>query len=522
MKFFNTSAVILGRYERLIAFGLAGVLLLVSCVVRYTNLDPSVEVRNIDATYHAALTGTALSQRSIKDSLLLPTVTLSDDTQRFIPWGSTIPDRDGYYYYVSFPMLSFAIPYLTIKSTGTSHVLEKILVVNFLIELVSAVLLYLACVEIVNILRGSKRMQLWIPTIIISTYLLAKEVFYSQGIIYWAQSLNQIFLLAILLLTIRIVKPGYTVRTGTLFLYGSIVFLSILTEWTSYLAALAVLAIFLIKGFRKKNILYFKKEALTVLFSVFIGTILFITTLLAKIPYDTIATAIQQRFVNRSTSTNISIMDFIHSYVDSFGPWIFTTLILLFIAWYRRDTRRHLFDNFKKTWYIFFFGLVIMTENVMVIQHAMQYDFDRLKLSILLSTLSVVALVSLASLKRFRIIATIFLIFSLSISIMQTNMEPRTISKLGKYDQSIELIQKLTKQYPNATYLHNGNVRGWMTLAVNKNVIENVADYTTLKLRCRTSVCVWLISRYDYGLNYEIEKAIIYDTQTEQVTTVKI
>ena len=45
----------------------------------------------------------------------LPIVSLGGDENKYIPWGATIPDEEGNYYYTSFSPAGYFVPWLFIK-----------------------------------------------------------------------------------------------------------------------------------------------------------------------------------------------------------------------------------------------------------------------------------------------------------------------------------------------------------------------------------------------------------------------
>lgn len=69
-------------------------------VIKYKTGE--INYRNADATWHTLLTIEAYNQTSPIDHLFLPITSLGGESDKGIPWGATIPDNKGNYYYTSF------------------------------------------------------------------------------------------------------------------------------------------------------------------------------------------------------------------------------------------------------------------------------------------------------------------------------------------------------------------------------------------------------------------------------------
>ena len=74
-----------------------------------------LEYRNSDATYHTLLTIEAYDQTPMSKHLYLPIVSLGKSDDKWIPWGATIPDKEGNYYYTSFSPAGYYLPWLFMK-----------------------------------------------------------------------------------------------------------------------------------------------------------------------------------------------------------------------------------------------------------------------------------------------------------------------------------------------------------------------------------------------------------------------
>src|SRR6476620_2950409 len=75
---------------------------LVSAAVRFAMYDSRQNVADLDATYHVLLTVQAYRETPVSVHRFLPLVTLGHAPERGVPFGTTVPDAHGIYYYTSF------------------------------------------------------------------------------------------------------------------------------------------------------------------------------------------------------------------------------------------------------------------------------------------------------------------------------------------------------------------------------------------------------------------------------------
>ena len=88
---------------------------LFSSLLRFPKDFQNINFTNADATYHTLLTMQAYDETDASIHHYLPIVTLGKNSDKHIPWGATIPDKYGNYYYTSFSPFGFFLPYLFCK-----------------------------------------------------------------------------------------------------------------------------------------------------------------------------------------------------------------------------------------------------------------------------------------------------------------------------------------------------------------------------------------------------------------------
>lgn len=161
---------------------------------------------NSDATYHTLLTIKALNNNPIKTSKFLPIITLSPE-DRNIPWGATVPDKNGNYYYTSFMPIQFVAPYLWFKTTNLKINETNLYYFN---SMIGFICLLLSNIFFIKIFK--KKLPLYF--IILSTsffYIFSPELMHMSGLVYWGQSLFQLVILIQLIIFVKLMaKPTKT------------------------------------------------------------------------------------------------------------------------------------------------------------------------------------------------------------------------------------------------------------------------------------------------------------------------
>jgi hypothetical protein len=69
-------------------------------------------------------------------------VTLGRQSDRYIPWGRTVPDREGRYYYTSATSPTFILPYIWFRALSLDPTIDNLASLNFLLQIVLVLLLY--------------------------------------------------------------------------------------------------------------------------------------------------------------------------------------------------------------------------------------------------------------------------------------------------------------------------------------------------------------------------------------------
>ena len=194
----------------LLTFIFVGILslFLLSYFLRTTHHDSNrYVIDNIDASYHVLLTIKALQSTPFGVHKFLPIVSLGNPEDKNIPWGATVPDSYGNYYYTSFSPLGFFIPYLYFEATGYDLTIENLAFFNMLIHLIATFLFaWVVSVFLTNFGLSSVSRAVAVVSLTLF-YIFSNEALYSHGVIYWHHSLFQIFWLTQLIALFKLI--GY-------------------------------------------------------------------------------------------------------------------------------------------------------------------------------------------------------------------------------------------------------------------------------------------------------------------------
>ena len=93
---------------------------------------------NADATWHTLLTIQAYDETPVSSHLFLPIVSLGEDLDKNIPWGATVSDSKGNYYYTSFSPAAYFAPWLFFKTFRLAVCEKSLYIFNTLLLSISA------------------------------------------------------------------------------------------------------------------------------------------------------------------------------------------------------------------------------------------------------------------------------------------------------------------------------------------------------------------------------------------------
>lgn len=503
---------------------------LFSIFIRFDKFSSQQNVANLDASYHVLLTTKALTDNPVSIHKLLPILTLGSPSDKGIPWGATVPDEYGNYYYTSFPSMGFIAPYLYFKITNLSLTLKNLMIFNLLIHLVATLLLCRWLHLVLTKINISERLRGAILTIGASSYLLAYESLFSHGIVYWNHSLFQIIWLLQLILLTQLLYASPKKRHIIWLLVVCLI--APLTEWTGYLTNASIAIYFLTKS-------NYRKISLAVIATTALSGLLFIGQFLLAISPKFLYLSLKSRFLGRSSVSDQQNSfgslgpQLLHGYWESYSfllllPFV---LVLAFLI-VKFAKRKALLALPPFAGGLLFVLCAPLLENILLLQHAVEYNFDRLKT--LIPIIFVVSVLIPLFHAHIRKVILVLWVFAIAGNVWgYYNVERQSIyfnhkeTDIQKYIDNDNVLIKLLQQQtePDALYAITGGVRGWVDFTLNRNVYERVVDLGQLKTiiqQRHATQGVWLLGDDIGNQIYDWKAALIYDlnTDTKQYLTV--
>lgn len=389
-----------------IYIGFLVILLLFGIYMRRYQED-SLDFHNSDAPYHIVLTMMAYAETPSSEHFFLPIVTMGEEVDKYISWGPGVADEEGRNtYYTSFGPMAFFIPYVIFTLFGMSYSVNSLYLFNSFLYLLTFWLSYRLLVVLFS-KHFSKVNLLFLA----SFYAFSPEILHGMGLCYWAHSLSQVAILAQILCYhhLREAKIGSKSHKyyGLGFLTISLIFPYL--EWTGYLAngIMALLVAFdpkisfLSPEKEEKWKRQIKGRCINwVNFCLLVGVTVLALVLFAlhyQLVIDVPSSLwhIYLRYSGRNISSGYPLSNLWLEYFYSFPQLVALNGTFLVLVLSFSKARTVLWQLTKKYAYVLLYFLFIMVENVIMLGHAIDYSFDRMKLVFLLVTFFVILLIAL-------------------------------------------------------------------------------------------------------------------------------
>lgn len=497
---------------------LAVCLLLVAASVflRYPKINSAVS-NNDDANYHMLLTLTAYSQTPANAHKFLPLVSLGFPEDKNISWGATVQDKSGNYYYTSFYTPGFIAPYIFMKITGMEFTKTSLFWFNSV--------LYLLCFLLTAYLFVKLFSKYISPAVSVAitalVYLFQPEIMHSQGLVYWHHSLFQAAFLLQLIFFTGIEKK----LERNLFL--AMCFVNPLIEWTGFIAnAGFALAVFL-KGESFTGLFKALKTKKIVLPSI-IMALSFIALVFMLLHYASVLgwnyfDVVYYRFRERSISSAVTLGDLLAGYVNSFRWLLAFAAVTGCYALYLKKRRKQFVAILKEYKFVLLVLLFPLLENIILLEHAVSYTFDRMKL---VYPLLFIIMVFYSVINKNKIVRSVFFIFLAASSVLNAAyyLKPSGAPYFldGSYLRHNEEIAAEIKDSFNRDNSIIVNtmfpVRGYATLLFGRGVYEGL-HFDKAKYIAKYSdkrYIVLLYSNLKYCAVDQYTHYVVYDMQQEK------
>lgn len=348
-----------------------------SVAARRDHFEATVGAQNLEATYHALLTVTALGESPPSHHWLLPTVSLGRPGDKAIPWGGTIPTATGDYVYTSFQPAGFLAPYLTFRLLGLAPSVEHLALFSASLGLLSALALFALLYRLLVYAGRDPWLAATAATAGCLVGLFSREALQSFGVIYWVHELYQPVLIVSLYAFFRYFAAEPTGARGTAFVLA-MAFLGPMVEWTAYVFnAGAVLLLWFVVDERAAA----RRTAIGIVVATAVAGL--VTVLHFSLAAGLLPTliAFAKRFFNRSAIASGHASNPATEYWLSYGLFlaVIAVLILVLLLWCRTRRRPGMERRERVVMLVFALAAIPLAENLLLLQHAMQFSFDRLK-----------------------------------------------------------------------------------------------------------------------------------------------
>jgi len=353
--------------------GLAvGLLLLIALLWRLPDFHDGIGAQSLEASYHVLLSLNALDESGMARHWWLPTITLGGSHDQQVSWGATIPTHGGAYVYTSFTSYGFLAPYLGLKAAGLTPSLHSLALFNAALGALTALLLFRLLYLVLRSNGATRGLAATTATLACLVAVFSREALLSQGVLYWVQSFYQVLLLAGLLTLFHYLtatEPHQRTRLG--WVLAGLVCFGALTEWTGYVFGGGLVALFWLQ---RHQLPEGRRLAWRLAFATALaGLLVLLHYSLAAGLLPTLK-AFARRFLARSPN-HAHLADFFAGYGLSFGLFLAAVAVAGgVLLWQRRVLKWP-----RSTVLLLMAASVPLLENLLLLQHATQFSFDRLK-----------------------------------------------------------------------------------------------------------------------------------------------
>jgi len=452
------------RTPILYAFIALATMLALSFGLRKSDFTDVAGSQNLEASYHVLLTVKALDESPARNHLFLPSVSLGNEADKQIPWGATVPTKTGDYIYTSFNFPGFVAPYLWFKSFGIEQSITNLAYFNILLGAISSLTLLILCYALLRASGYSESISSFAALLACAVSIFSREALLSQGLTYWAQSLYQVILGMTLLYLYKFL--GARKKSAAFYALVVLTFFGALTEWSGYVLNAGLVLLLWIgcrgnKESRRLAVWIFAATALAALATV--------AHFSAAVGFSPALDAILGRFLARSTGAG-SITGLVQGYGLSYGLFL---LLVVGIAAVSGFTKKAATEPSDRVLLVFLAACIPLIENLVMLQHATEYTFDRLKF------IFPAALIFAFCFARSKLAGRVFILAALIAASIQGYKSYRTdlanYSAWAAIDKSNHAFAEKIKASAASTcavFVSSIGVRGYANLLFNHGVYE--------------------------------------------------
>lgn len=370
----------LNKYRRLfLAFGvvLMAILLAGSIYLRKDDFSHVVRAMNQEASYHVLLTVNALGEGKISNNFYLPTVSLGRESDKNISWGAALPTPTGDYIYTSFTPPGFLVPYIYFLSTNINIGIRELAYLNASIGALTALIVFCFLYSLGNLGEERAFISSVAAVFASSIGIFSRESLLSHGVNYWSHSIYQPIFALILLCLFKFISAPDDSRAYRLYLPAITIlaFLLAWTEWSGYIANAGIILALIIFNNGKP---IFKYLAITIFGATVLAGVTTVLHFGFALGFKAVVLNFIYRFTSRSASAG-NYSELIDGYVISYGAFIIVFVLCVFLVFSKLSSRINDESKFSVPVFLIFVACFPLIENAVMLQHAAQFSFDRLK-----------------------------------------------------------------------------------------------------------------------------------------------
>ena len=349
------------------------VLLAGSLCLRQHEFAQPKGAQDMEATYHVLLTVTAMNENPLPSHWYLPIISLAGEQNKHIPWGATIATKAGDYVYTSFTPPGFLAPYFFFKVVGWQPTPTHLVYFNFLLGSASVAILFFLLAALLRFNGYAPRPAVCAAVLGCTVAIFSREALQSQGLVYWNQCLYQLILVVSFWLLFHCVTAGQEKqRKLCSILLVIAAFLGPWTEWTGYVFNAG--AIVLLWRHESAQL---RKLARYLLWATVIAGLLTLLHYGLLAGFLPAMKAFVKRFLSRSTASG-SLVELLQGYGLSYGVFLLLVFLAPALAYFRKDSSAAAHEK-SLTLACFVVACIPVFENIVMLQHASQFSYDRLK-----------------------------------------------------------------------------------------------------------------------------------------------
>lgn len=322
---------------------------------------------NMEATWHSILTIRSLMELPLSETFGLPSVTLPGEANRGVLWGATVPTSQGVQIYTSFPPLGWLLPSAVFSMLGVDPSEASLFSFNAVLAGLTSLCLSSTVLRVARVAQTSTAFLTALSTTLL--YLFSSENLLSHSILYWPHALLQLILAGALLVVARILD-GHHGRMEFVLL-TALVILSVYTEWSALLFAIALCAFFAIRARIAEH--KSRKFLLAALSATAVALTGLVFHFVLALGFAHATFAWRTRFIARSLAGG-SGLDQLAAYARGWAMSLGLTAIVILLAFliFRSASLQ---ATTSLSW-ILVLSISPSLTNFVLLQHATQFSFD--------------------------------------------------------------------------------------------------------------------------------------------------